>query len=251
MSLARCRVVLVRPKFAGNLGATARAMRNMGLSELVLVAPEADPADRQARQLSTHGEEILDQARVVADLGEAVADCVLVAGTSARTGGPFRRQSVGSPEAIASLLVEALNVGPTALVFGPESSGLDNAEVTRCHHLIHIPADPTYPALNLSQAVVICTYELRKAWLRRSEPTATAAPVAAFADQEHMFDRLQAALEEIHFLYGTNAASLMHALRHLIGRARPSPMEVDVLFGLARQLRWVARQRPPEKEPDA
>src|SRR5262249_13306432 len=168
--LERCRIVLVRPQIAGNLGATARVMRNMGLSELVLVAPEADPADPQARQLSTHGEPILEEARVVPDFGAAVADCVLVAGTSARTGGLFRRQSVGTPDESMPRLVEGLPSGPVALVFGPEPTGLTNEEVTRCHHLIHIPADPTYPALNLAQAVAICLYELRHAWLRYHEP---------------------------------------------------------------------------------
>src|SRR5262249_38842421 len=153
-----CQVVLVRPAIAANLGAAARVMRNMGLSELVLVAPAADPADRNARQLSTHGEAILEQARVVAELGEAVADCPFVVGTSARIGGPYRRQSVGPPEAIMPRVVEALRTGPAALVFGTESNGLSNAEVTRCHSLIHIPADPAYPALNLAQAVAICLY---------------------------------------------------------------------------------------------
>ncbi len=247
MSLERCRVVLVRPKFAGNLGAAARVMRNLGLSDLVLVAPEADPADRHARQLSTHGESVLDRARVVGTWEEAVGDCVLVAGTSARTGGPFRRQSVGLPDVIMPLLVEALEAGPTALVFGPESSGLSNAEVTRCHYLIHIPADPGYPVLNLAQAVAICAYELRRAWLRRTMPILEPIPVASIADQERLFAKLQTSLEAIHFLYGANAGPLMHALRHLIGRARPTPMEVDVLFGLARQIGWFAsHQRGPE-----
>src|SRR5690349_18512044 len=144
MSLENCRVVLVRPHYPGNLGATARVMRNMGLSRLVLVAPVADPADREARRLSAHGEEVLDRARVVADLGEAVADCVLVVGTSARVGGPFRRQSVGSPDEVLPHLVGAAADRPVALVFGPEPSGLANAEVTRCHYLITIPADPDY-----------------------------------------------------------------------------------------------------------
>src|SRR5262245_35818947 len=148
MSLERCRVVLVRPQFAGNVGATARVLHNMGLTDLVLVAPEADPGDRQARQLSTHGQAVLDRARVVGELGEAVADCVLVAATSARVGGPFRRQSAGTPAQILPHLVAALFQGPVALVFGPEASGLSNAEVTRCHYLITISTDPTYPSLN-------------------------------------------------------------------------------------------------------
>src|SRR5712671_2585331 len=112
MSLLNCRVVLVRPQVAGNLGSTARVMRNMGLSDLVLVAPVADPADPMARQLSTHGEEILDRTRVVGELGEAVADCLLVAGTSARIGGPVRRQSVCHPEEVLPHIVGALGSGP-------------------------------------------------------------------------------------------------------------------------------------------
>jgi tRNA/rRNA methyltransferase len=243
MELHNCRIVLVRPQIAANLGATARVMRNMGLRDLVLVAPQADLRDRNARQLSTHGEEILDRARIVSDLGEAVADCALVAGTSARLGGSYRRQSVGQPRDIMPHLIEALRGGPVALVFGPEPTGLSNAEVTRCHYLIQIPTDAIYPALNLAQAVAICLYELRFTWLQSTTAPPAPVAVAPFVDQERMFNSLRTALEEIHFLYGTNANALMHALRHLIGRARPSPMEVDVLFGLARQIRWFASHR--------
>lgn len=238
MSLANCRIVLVRPQIAANLGATARIMRNFGCEQLVLVAPVADPADREARRLSTHGEVILDRARVVATLDEALADCILVAGTSARVGGPFRRQSVVAPDDIAVRLVATLDAGPVALVFGPEPTGLTNEEVTRCHYLIHIPAEESYPALNLAQAVAICLYEVYKARWKQAGPVSDQSQPAPFADQERMYDQLRTALEEIHFLYGTNAASLMHALRHLIGRAQPSAMEVDLLFGLARQIRW-------------
>jgi tRNA/rRNA methyltransferase len=213
-------------------------MRNMGLSNLVLVAPEADVHDRQARQLSTHGECILDSARITAELGAAVADCVLVAGTTARTGKLIRGQ-FAPPDEIAAKLLDASIRGPVALLFGPEPTGLTDEEITRCHHLIHIPADPTYPALNLAQAVAISVYELRRAWLRQHDPSTTATPVS-FAEQEKMFDSLRQALEEIHFLYGPKADSLMHALRHLIGRAQPSEMEIGVLFGLARQMRWLA-----------
>jgi tRNA/rRNA methyltransferase len=241
MSLQNCRVVLVRPKIAANLGATARVMRNMGLSQLVLVAPEADPADRQARQLSTHGEEILDRARNVADLGAALADCLFVAGTSARTGGPYRRQSVVAPDHAMPIVVERLDSGPAALVFGPESSGLTDEEVMRCHYLIHIPTDESYPALNLAQAVAICAYELRRAHLHRTQDGNRPDPPAPFADQERMFQSLRAGLEQIHFLYGEKAGPLMHALRHVIGRAGPTKMEVDMLFGLARQMDWFVR----------
>jgi len=238
MALSNCRVVLVRPQIAGNLGATARVMRNLGLTDLVLVAPEANPADQRARRLATHGQKILDGARTVADLGEAVADCLLVVGTSARTGGLVRRQSVGPPDDILPGFVEVLAAGPAALVFGPERTGLTNAEVTRCHHLITIPADPDYPALNLGQAVGICLYELRRAWLRRGGPLLPTEAPAGFAEQERAFDHLRRALEALHFLYGPKSDALMHALRHLLGRARPTPMEVNVLHGLARQILW-------------
>jgi tRNA/rRNA methyltransferase len=242
MSLNNCRVVLVRPKIAANIGATSRVMRNMGLSQLVLVAPEADPGDREARRLSTHGEQLLEEARVVADLSTALAECVFVVGTSARLGGPFRRQTVVRPDQIMSVVVERLETGYAALVFGPESSGLTDEEVARCHYLIHIPTDETYPALNLAQAVAICTHELRRAWLLRTQGDKGKEELAPFADQERMYRSLEAALEEIHFLYGEKAGPLMHALRHLIGRAAPTKMEIDLLFGLARQIRWFARK---------
>jgi tRNA/rRNA methyltransferase len=244
MSLHNCRVVLVRTQVAGNLGATARIMRNMGLNELVLVAPQANPAGREARQLSTHGEAILDNARIVPNLDEALADCVLVAATSARTGQLIRGQS-RTPEEVMPLLLEAIGGGPVALVFGPEPNGLTNEEVTRCHYLIHIPADPVYPALNLAQAVAICLFELRRNWLGHREPADDSRP-AAFSDQERMFESLRTALEAIHFLYGPKANSLMHALRHLIGRAQPTETEVNLLFGLARQIRWYAGQESRE-----
>jgi tRNA/rRNA methyltransferase len=240
MSLHNCRIVLVRPKTAANIGAAARVMRNMGLSDLVLVAPEADPDDREARRLSTHGENVLDGARIVADLSEVLAECIFVVGTSARIGGPYRRQSVLGPDQIMPLLVDRMSAGLVALVFGPEPSGLTDEEVTRCNYLLHIPTDETYPALNLAQTVAICTYELRKAWMQRADKKMIPELPAPFADQERMFRSLQTALEEIHFLYGEKAGPLMHALRHLIGRAGPTAMEVDLLFGLARQIRWFA-----------
>ena len=243
MSLTNCRIVLVRTRIAANIGAVARVMRNMGLSDLVLVAPEADPADPRAELLATtHAQHILRSARVVSTFDEAVHDCLLVAATSANVGGLFRRQSVGPPEDAAARLLSVLPAGPAALVFGPEPSGLTNEEITRCHCLIHIPTDPAYAALNLAQAVAICLYSLRWAFLTQAGTGATPERPAPFDEQEQMFAHLRSALSELHFLYGDKADALMHALRHLIGRAGPTEMEVKMLHGLARQIEWRVRQ---------
>jgi tRNA/rRNA methyltransferase len=236
-----CRIVLVRPEIAGNIGATARIMRNLGASDLVLVAPVADPRSEQATQMATaHASDVLSLARIVPDLPSAIADCVLVAGTSARTGGLYRRQTVAPPAQIAPILVETMKAGPVALVFGPEPHGLSNEEVTICHHLIHIPSDETYPALNLGQAVAICLYEVRRAWLAR-EVKSEVMEIASHAEQSRMFADLGKSLQEIRYLRGSRGEALMHAIRHLLGRAQLSPMEVNLLIGLARQLRWVAK----------
>jgi tRNA/rRNA methyltransferase len=152
---------------------------------------------------------------------------------------------------VAPRLVDVLSSGPAALVFGPEPSGLNNEEVARCHFLIHIPTDPAYPALNLAQAVAICLYALCVSYLRQSGAVAPHDPPAPFADQERMFEHLRAALTELHFLYGDKAGALMHALRHLIGRAGPTAMEVKMLHGLARQIEWHVRNTGPQSDPGA
>jgi TrmH family RNA methyltransferase len=217
-------------------------MANFGFNQLMLVAPEASPNDADARKLSAQGEPILHRARIVSDLAEAAGDCLQIAGTSARTGGLFRRQSAGPPDIVIPRLVEASGSGPVAIVFGPERDGLSNAELTRCHWLIHIPTSPAYPALNLAQAVCICLYEFHRTRLPTRSGTGEQLP-AHFAQQEEMFNHLERALRDIGFLFGNKEAALMHALRHLIGRAQPTPMEVDLLHGLARQLEWYVGER--------
>jgi tRNA/rRNA methyltransferase len=247
MSLSNCRIVLVRPHYAGNLGSTARAMRNFGLQDLVLVAPYASRDDLEARRLATHGLKVLDAARIVPELGDAVSDCVFTLATSALTAGIHRKGMIGTPVELMPQLVSAAARGPVALVFGPEPHGLSNDEIGRCHGMVHIPVDPEYPALNLAQAVTICCYELRRAWSAavntdRNEPPAGPA-VAPHMDQERMFEHLREGLQAVGFLFGDRQESLMHAMRQLIGRAMPTPAEVRMLHGLARQLLWIARQK--------
>lgn len=247
--LPRCRVVLVRTHYPGNLGATARVMRNFGLTDLVLVAPHASTNDLEARRMATHGLSLLDSARVVADLGEAIGDCVFTLATSGLADGVYRQTFVGTPEEQLPKLVAAMETGPVALVFGPEPHGLSNAEMTHCQGLIRIPVDTEFSSLNLAQAVTVCLYELRKQFfLANGKPAiAKSDALAPHADQERMFAHLQEALEAIHYLYGTKAEPLMHAIRHLIGRSMPTPQEVKLLHGLARQMLYLARtsEKPP------
>jgi tRNA/rRNA methyltransferase len=251
--IANARVVLVRPHYAGNVGAVARVMANFGLKQLTLVAPFADSRSQEARRLSTHGEAILDAATIVGSLDEAVTDCRVVLATSANVEGIYRTHNYGRPDEVLRPFVEAIADGPCALVFGPELSGLSNAEIARCHSLIRILTDSVYPSLNLSHAVAICVYELWRLWLQSKDvATNPTQKVAAFADQERMFENLRDALTRVHFLWGAKADSLMHAVRQLIARARPSPNEIRILFGLARQLRWVAEHgaTPAPEESD-
>jgi tRNA/rRNA methyltransferase len=243
------RVVLVRTEIAGNIGSVARVMGNMGAADLVLVAPVADPSSEQAETMATHhARDLLRSARVVPDLASALADCVSSVATSAITGGQFRRQNVGTPEQIAPAVVSAMASGVVALVLGPEPTGLDNDEVSRCHYQMHIPTAPAHAALNLSHAAAVCLYEVRRTWLAASGQSAERQEVAPIADQALMFAHLERGLDAIGYLRGHRGPALMHALRHLIGRAGPSPMEVNLLLGLARQLEWIAGRGEENKE---
>src|SRR5262249_11999509 len=141
LMLSNARVVLVRPHYAGNVGAVARVMRNFGLTQLALVAPFADPWSEEARRMATHGEHLLEAAAIVPTLEAAVAACRTVLGTSANVEGVYRTHNYGLPAELLARLATTLADGPSALVFGPEPSGLSNAEVARCHGLIRIPTD--------------------------------------------------------------------------------------------------------------
>lgn len=245
------RVVLVETAIAGNLGSVARVMHNLGFNELVLVTPFADLDSRDARRLATHGEPILDAARIVPTLRHAIADCLLVVGASARTGGMLRRQVVGTPRDILPLITPTLALGPVALVFGPEASGLTNDDILLCHYLLRVPTDERNPSLNLSHAVAICLYELRLAWLHTEKNPRAAESVAwtessptprqtlaSVAEQDRVFGDLGDALGALGYLKGERGETLLYALRHLIARAGPSRMEINLLQGLARQIHW-------------
>jgi TrmH family RNA methyltransferase len=238
MGLERVRIVLVRPRSSGNVGAAARAMKNMGLGRLVLVAPwrfERAPAAAMA----VHAADVLADLRVVATVTEAVAGCGLVVGTSAR------ETAVGhgavSPRLLAPEVVAASAANDIALVFGPENHGLSNDELVHCQRLVHIPASGAYGSLNLAQAVLVCAYEL---FLAAAETVATgpaAAPARGLAASERlelMYGKLEAALRRIGFLRADTAEHMMRTVRRMLGRAGLDEREVRVVLGLARQLAW-------------
>jgi tRNA/rRNA methyltransferase len=257
----RLRVVLVRPEFAGNIGAAARAAANFDVAELVLVAPRALPTDPQAAAMAVHGDAILSAARIVPTLDAALADCTMVVGTTARAAGLYRGQSMGRPADVFAALAGEAAARPAALVFGPEDHGLTNEETARCSRLVSLPTGPAYPVLNLAQAVGICLYEifLARSGLSAAAPKGPSSPggttegpkkskppeaPAAFAHRERMFEKLEDALTRVGFLFGDNPTHLMFALRNLILRAGPTQTETDILIGLARQIRWYVDHHP-------
>ena len=234
--LERVRIVLVRPRGAANVGAVARAMKNMGLQHLTLVRPAAR-RQALAEAMAVHARDVLAQAHTVATIAEAVADCGLVVGATCRGG--LYRAAAESPEDIAPLIVERAAGGSVALLFGPEDHGLSNEDLKHCHRLITIGANPAYPSLNLAHAVLLCCYELRRA-AHRNVRAGDLEPVPA-ADTERLFERLQAAFLSIGFLNPQNPDHIMFALRRVLGRAGLEARDVRILLGLARQIEWYAR----------
>src|SRR5690606_34595775 len=198
---ARIRVVLVGTQHPGNIGSAARALKTMGLSRLSLVAPERYPhADASA--LAAGADDVLAGASLHGTLAEAVADCRLVLGCTARS----RRIALpeqGPREAAATLLAEASAGAEVALVFGRERTGLENDELQLCHGAVHIAANPGYSSLNLAAAVQVLAYELRMAWLAGVEPA------LALDDPGHEHERDQPATHaQMEGLFGQLAETL-------------------------------------------
>jgi TrmH family RNA methyltransferase len=243
--LARIRIVLVRPRGAANVGAVARAMKNMGLRDLCLVAPRAR-STMVARAMAVHADDVLAQARSIDTIAAAVADCQLVVGTTCR-GGSYRA-AADDLVAAAPELTAAARGGSIALLFGPEDHGLTNEDLQHCQRLISINSDPAYASLNLAQAVMICCYELRRA--TGAVPVEPERPPPAAAEEvERMLQHLQRALLKIGFLIPDNPAHIMLALRQLFGRTTLDEREVRIFLGLARQIEWYAGAHvPPSAE---
>lgn len=241
MPLANLDIVLFRPKYPENIGSVARAMLNMGAKNLVLVEPQGFDLEKAAPLATFHARHILDAARSVPDLREALTGTALVLGTTARTGG--WRKGLLKPAAAAEVVLPRLaEGGRVALVFGPEDRGLTNAETSLCDHLVMIPAHPDCTSLNLSQAVLILLYEcFQRSLAQPFEPKGPpGARDASFEERETLFASLQAALSDIGFLKDQNQDYWMLPVRRFFGRFRLRRNEFNLLMGVCRQVRWVA-----------
>ncbi len=229
---ARLRIVLVGTQHPGNIGAAARAMKTMGLARLVLVAPERAP-DRDTMAMAAGADDLIAAAPVLATLAEAVADCRLVLGCTARS----RRVALDEllPRTAAARAVATAAAGEVALVFGRERTGLENHELQLCHAAVHIPSDPAFSSLNLAAAVQVLSYELRLALLEPpvAAPVAVArATVAPHAELEGFFGQLAQALDAIDFHKGRTPDSALRKLRRLYLRAELDSAEVRLLRGV-------------------
>jgi tRNA/rRNA methyltransferase len=236
----RLRFVLVETSRAGNIGAVARAIKTMGFSELVLVSPRFPEAlaDPEAVAFASGAQDVLEGARIVATIGEALEGCNFAAAVSAR----LREFSppVWTPRAFAGHVAGQGELS-AALIFGNERFGLPNQIVEQCNVLINIPANPDYSSLNLAQAAQVLAYECRMAGLDGAGAPAPSAigfhGDAASLDQvEGMYAHLEQALVAIDFLDADNPKKLMPRLKRLFARTQLETEEVNILRGIARHI---------------
>lgn len=230
--LNNVKVVLVGTSHSGNIGSAARAMKVMGLSNLVLVDPQCS-VDEQATALAAGAADIAQNATIVGDLNEAVADCALVVGSSARS--RTLEWPMLEPRECGEKFVSEGQNSPVALVFGRERTGLTNDELQTCHYHVCIPANPEYSSLNLAMAVQTLSYEIRMAYLEREQ--------SQYAKQEELeyprhkelelfFAHLEKVAKDTQFISEEQPGKVMNKLRRLFNRARPEAQELNILRGV-------------------
>ncbi|ASC72061.1 tRNA (cytidine/uridine-2'-O-)-methyltransferase TrmJ [Halomicronema hongdechloris C2206] len=275
MALDHIRIVLVEPAGPLNVGSVARVMKNMGLSQLVLVNPHCDPNAAAAQQMAVHGQDVLTAARRVDSLPQALQGCRRTIATTAR---PRSLDSPLETPEIALPWLLAPEAAAVALIFGPEDRGLNNIELNYAQRLVRIPANPDYPSLNLAQAVAVCSYLLSRldqsqattaasaaeamvpgqsSALREAAPAmapheTTIAPDSARAaiDQiDGFYSDLEALLLKIGYLYPHTANSRMQKLRRLMYRTAPTSQELAMLRGIIRQVEWALAASDPNTLP--
>lgn len=228
----RIRFVLSHTSHPGNIGSAARAIRTMGFTRMSLVAPHMFP-HADATALAAGATAVLESATVTADLPEAISDCHLVLGATARRRGVLLDEL--DPRTAAQHVLAATSAGQqVAVLFGNERVGLDNEEIRHCHAAITIPSDPGYSSLNLAQAVQVVAYELRVAWLATASAMLPPRddPPATSEQMDHFFVHLAEALDDIEFHKGRSPRTIMQRLYRIFLRAQPDQRELRVLHGI-------------------
>jgi tRNA/rRNA methyltransferase len=238
IELSNVAVVLHRPRYPENIGSAARAIRNMGISRLVVVAPEQFDLVRVLR-LATHAaNDTVKSIEAYDTLEEALAPFQFVVGTTARRGG--QREGVLSPAALAQELIPIARSNRVAVVFGPEDRGLTNEDLRRCHRLVTIPT-ADFTSLNLAQAVMVVCYELFKATV--AEKPAFAPKLASRHQLDGMYDQVRDLLVRICYINPENPDYWMHRIRQFFTRIRARGKEVSIVRGICRQIDWYAEKR--------
>lgn len=235
VDLSRVRIVLQRPRFPENIGAAARAARNMGIGRLSVVAPE-DFDLKRVRMMATHAAaQVVDDIAHFESLSDALADCGFVVGTTARLGG--ERQMTLTPAVAARELVSVSRENEVALVFGPEDRGLTNEEIRLCHKLVTIPT-ADFASLNLAQAVMVLCYELYTATLETPAPFVPR--LASRHELDGMYDQLRDILVRISYINPENPDYWLNRLRHFFTRIQLRARDVSIIRGICRQVDWYA-----------
>lgn len=241
------RIVLVHTTHPGNIGAVARAMKNMGLSELYLVSPKEHPSER-AEWRASNAQDVLAQAKVVSSIDEALAGCGLVVGTSARD----RRipWPLFNPRECGERAIAEAATHPVAILFGREDRGLTNEELQKCHYHVHIPANEEYSSLNMAMAVQVICYELRMAALAANGklPASRAGvvdwdmPPAKAEEMELFFGHLEQVMVEVGFHEPENPRQTLTRLRRMFNRIRMDKMELNILRGMLTAIQYSREQ---------
>ena len=237
--LSHIRIVLVNTTHPGNIGAAARAMKNMGLRDLALVQPKIFPST-EAIARAAGADDILAGARVCRSLEDAIADCALVIGASARL------RTIPWPELEPRECADLVSgsTAKTAILFGREHSGLTNEELERCHYLLHIPSDPEFSSLNVAAAVQVVAYEIFLAARRASRTERQMSPFATAAQMESFYGHLEETLHEARFLHEKKSSpSLMRRLRRIFNRARLEQKEIHILRGILNAVQRQLKRR--------
>ena len=233
-------IVLYKPKYAGNIGAVARAAKNMGIHHMVVVGT-GEYDNEEMLQRSTHlAADVVDHIRYVENVEDALGSFSYIVGTTARLGkgrGPFVAPRVAAPD-----VAERSQQNKVALLFGPEDTGLANEQLRLCHSVVTIPTSREFTSLNLSHAVMILCYEIFVA----SSPVASTEvtpKLALSSELEGMYEQIKTLLAEIGFLNPENPDYWMMHLRRFFTRAGILSREVKIIRGICRQLAWHATHK--------